>query len=162
MSRYEKLLHMLMDYDSTIMFTAIGDTSGNILWNTIRDDSKVQVPLPEIKKTLVRESNDWISRCKIEDSDELGRAMYHIASFEKIKQITIPLDAFHLLMVYVDNALHSKKQKQKVMVVMSKWVKLCPLLILLILLKNNSNFKNYLALESLISNIILSKMLMNS
>ena len=49
-----------MDYDATIMFTAIGDISGNILWNTIRDDSKVQVPLPEIKKTLARESKDWI------------------------------------------------------------------------------------------------------
>ena len=100
MSRYEKLLHMLMDYDATIMFTAIGDTSGNILWNTIRDDSKVQIPLPEIKKTLVRESKDWISRCKIEDSDDLGRALYHIASFEKIKQVTIPLDAFYLFCVF--------------------------------------------------------------
>ena len=50
MSRYEKLLHMLMDYDSTIMFTAISDTSGNILWNTLRDDAKVTVPLSEIKK----------------------------------------------------------------------------------------------------------------
>ena len=103
MSRYEKLLHMLMDYDAAIMFTAISDTSGHILWNTIRDDSKVQVPLSEIKKTLVRESSDWIQRCKIEDSDDLGRALYHIASFEKIKEVTIPLDAFHLLMVHVDN-----------------------------------------------------------
>jgi hypothetical protein len=85
------------------LFTAIGDTSGNILWNTTRDDSKVKVPLSEIKKTLVRESVDWIERCKIEDSDDLGRALYHIASFEKIKQVTVPLDAFHLLMIYVDN-----------------------------------------------------------
>ena len=103
MSRYEKLLHMLMDYEPTVLLTAISDTSGNILWNTIRDESKVEIPLPEIKKSLVRESNDWITRCKIEDSDDLGRAMYHIASFEKIKQVTIPLDAFHLLMIYVDN-----------------------------------------------------------
>ena len=112
MSRYEKLLHMLMDYDAAIMFTAISDTSGNILWNTIRDDSKVQVPLSEIKKTLVRESSDWIQRCKIEDSDDLGRAFYHNASFEKIKRITIPLDAFHLLMVHVDN-IPLKKTKTK-------------------------------------------------
>ena len=103
MSRYEKLLHMLMDYDVTILFTAIGDTSGNILWNTTRNDSKVKVPLSEIKKTLLRESADWIERCKIEDSDDLGRALYNIASFQKIKQITVPLDAFHLLMIYVDN-----------------------------------------------------------
>ena len=112
MSRYEKLLNMLMDYDAKIMFTAISDTSGNILWNTVRDESKVKIPLPEIKKTLVRESSDWITRCKIEDSDELGRAMYHIASFEKIKQVTIPLDAFHMLLIYVDNT-PLKKTKTK-------------------------------------------------
>ena len=103
MSRYEKLLHMLMDYEPTVILTAISDTKGNILWNTIRDDSKIQIPLEEIKKTLVRESSDWITRCKIEDSDDLGRAMYHIASFEKVKQVTIPLDAFHMLLIYVDN-----------------------------------------------------------
>ena len=101
-----------MDYEPTILLTTISDTSGNILWNTVRDESKVKIPLPEIKKTLVRESSDWITRCKIEDSDELGRAMYHIASFEKIKQVTIPLDAFHLLMIYVDN-IPLKKTKTK-------------------------------------------------
>ena len=101
-----------MDYEPTILLTAISDTSGNILWNTVRDESKVKIPLPEIKKTLVRESSDWITRCKIEDSDELGRAMYHITSFEKIKQVTIPLDAFHLLMIYVDN-IPLKKTKTK-------------------------------------------------
>ena len=122
MSRYEKLLHMLMDYEPTVILTAISDTKGNILWNTIRDDTKIQIPLEEIKKSLVRESSDWITRCKIEDSDDLGRAMYHIASFEKVKQVTIPLDAFHMLLIYVDNT-PSKRQKQKVMVVMSKWAK---------------------------------------
>ena len=66
----------------------------------------------KLKKTLVRESADWITRCKIEDSDNLGRAFYHIASFEKIKQVTVPLDAFHLLMVYVDNT-PLKKTKTK-------------------------------------------------
>ena len=92
-----------MDYEPTVILTAISDTKGNILWNTIRDDTKIQIPLEEIKKTLVRESSDWITRCKIEDSDDLGRAMYHIASFEKVKQVTIPLDAFHMLLIYVDN-----------------------------------------------------------
>ena len=112
MSRYEKLLHMLMDYEPTVLLTAISDTQGNILWNTIRDDSEIKIPLDEIKKTLVRESSDWINRCKIEDSDDLGRAMYHIASFEKVKQVTIPLDAFHMLLIYVDNA-PLKKTKTK-------------------------------------------------
>ena len=92
-----------MDYETTVILCAISDTKGNILWNTIRDDSEIKIPLEEIKKTLVRESSDWINRCKIEDSDDLGRAMYHIASFEKVKQVTIPIDAFHMLLIYVDN-----------------------------------------------------------
>lgn len=29
--------------------------------------------------------------------------MYHITSFEKIKRISIPIDAFHLLFISVDN-----------------------------------------------------------
>ena len=48
MSRYEKLLHMLMDYEPTVILTAISDTKGNILWNTIRDDSEIKIPLEEI------------------------------------------------------------------------------------------------------------------
>jgi len=101
-----------MDYESTVLLSAISDTKGNILWNAIRDDSEIQIPLEEIKKTLVRESSDWITRCKIEDSDDLGRAMYHITSFEKVKQVTIPLDAFHMLLIYVDNT-PLKKTKTK-------------------------------------------------
>ena len=31
---------MLMDYEPTILLTAISDTSGNILWNTVRDESE--------------------------------------------------------------------------------------------------------------------------
>ena len=67
---------MLMDYEPTVILTAISDTKGNILWNTIRDDTKIQIPLEEIKKSLVRESSDWITRCKIEDSDEFSFCLW--------------------------------------------------------------------------------------
>ena len=101
-----------MDYDSTIMFTAISDTSGNILWNTIRDDSKVQVPLPEIKKPWYVNLLTGLLGVKLKILMNLVGHLYHIASFEKIKQVTVPLDAFHLLMVYVDNT-PLKKTKTK-------------------------------------------------
>ena len=103
MSRYEKLLNMLMDYDSSIRFAAISDTSGKILWNSKRNDAKIKIPLSETKKTLQREAADWVDKCKLEDRSNLGRAMYHITSFEKIKRITIPIDAFHLLFISVNN-----------------------------------------------------------
>ena len=55
MGRYEKLLNMLMDFDNSIRFAAISNTSGEILWHSKRDDTKIMVPLSETKKTLQRE-----------------------------------------------------------------------------------------------------------
>ncbi|WP_316505473.1 hypothetical protein [Nitrosopumilus sp.] len=112
MGRYEKLLNMLMDFDNSIRFAAISSTSGEILWHSKRDDTKIMVPLSETKKTLQREGSDWVDRCKLEEKNNLGRAMYHIASFEKIKRITMPIDAFHLLFISVDNT-PLKKSKRK-------------------------------------------------
>ena len=103
MSRYEKLLNMLMDFDGSVEFAVISDTTGEILWNSSRSNLKLKVPLAETKKILKRESSDWIDRCKAEDRLGLGRALYHITSFQKIKQVTIPVDAFHLLYIVVNN-----------------------------------------------------------
>ena len=112
MSRYEKLLNMLMDFNESVRFAAISNTSGDILWNSKRTNAQINIPLSETKKTLRREAADWIDRCKLEDRSSLGRAMYHITSFEKIKRITIPIDAFHLLFISVDNP-PLKKSKTK-------------------------------------------------
>ncbi len=101
-----------MDFNKSIRFAAISNTSGDILWNSLRDDTQIQIPLSETKKTLQREAVDWIERCKLQDRSEVGRAMYHITSFEKIKRITIPIDAFHLLLIIVENE-PLKKTKTK-------------------------------------------------
>ena len=103
---------MLMDFDNTIRFAAISNTSGEILWHSKRDSAKMKIPLSETKKTLKREAIDWVDRCKLEDRNNLGRAMYHITSFEKLKRISIPIDAFHLLFISVDNE-PLKKSKTK-------------------------------------------------
>ena len=96
MGRYEKILNMLMDFDQSIRFSAISNTNGDILWHSKRTEAKIKVPLAETKRTLKREAADWIDRSKLEDRNNLGRAMYHITSFEKIK--TYPL---YLLMHFI-------------------------------------------------------------
>ena len=112
MKRYEKLLNMLMDYDGTIEFSAISNTSGEILWNSKRSNSSLPLPLTETKKILKREAVDWIDRCKAEDRINLGRAMYHITSFQRVKHVTIPVDAFHLLFITVSNEPLAKSKKK--------------------------------------------------
>lgn len=103
---------MLMDFNTSIRLAVISNTSGDILWNSKRKEVALKIPLSETKKSLKRESSDWVERCKLEDSTNVGRAMYTITSFEKIKRISIPIDAFHLLFIIIDNE-PLKKSKAK-------------------------------------------------
>ena len=101
MEKNEKLLNMLMDFNSSIRFAAICDKTGTILWHSKRNGLKNIIPLEDTKTTLKRAINAWEERTKI--SDKVGRGMYVIAAYEKIKRITIPLDNSQLLFISIDN-----------------------------------------------------------
>jgi hypothetical protein len=99
--KYEQLLNMLMDFNDSIRFAAICDSKGDILWNSQRAGIKNLIPLADTKKTLQRAIGAWQERSKI--TDKVGRGLYVIAAYEKIKRITIPLDKGNLLFISVGN-----------------------------------------------------------
>ena len=101
MEKYEKLLNMLMDFNSSIRFAAVCNSQGDILWHSQRSGIKNIIPLSDTKKTLQRAINAWQERAKI--SDKVGRGLYVLAAYEKIKRITIPLDKGNLLFISVTN-----------------------------------------------------------
>ena len=110
MEKYEKLLNMLMDFNADVRFAAICDKNGEILWNTKRAGVKNMVSLADTKKTLQRAISAWDERSEI--TDVVGKGMYVIAAYEKVKRITIPLDSKHILFISVDNtSLKSSKKK---------------------------------------------------
>ena len=101
---------MLMDFNNSIRFAAVCDKDGEILWNSQRKGLKNIIPLNDTKKTLKRATNAWQERSDI--TDKVGRGLYVIASYEKIKRITIPLDNNNLLFMSVDNVpLNASKGK---------------------------------------------------
>lgn len=90
-----------MDFNSSIRFAAICDKDGTILWHSKRTGLKNIIPLEDTKTTLKRAINAWQERTKI--SDKVGRGMYVIAAYEKIKRITIPINDSQLLFISIDN-----------------------------------------------------------
>jgi len=101
MEKYEKLLNMLMDFNDSIRFAAVCNSKGEILWHSQRTGIKNLIPLTDTKKTLLRAVNAWQERSKI--TNVVGRGLYVIAAYEKIKRITIPLDNGNLLFISVGN-----------------------------------------------------------
>ncbi len=101
MEKHEKLLNMLMDFNKNVRFAAVCDTDGQILWHSQRDNVKNIIPLAETKNTVKRAAKSWESRNGLQS--QTGRGMYAIASYAKIKRITIPLDKDNLLFISLDN-----------------------------------------------------------
>lgn len=101
---------MLMDFNESIRFTAVCNSKGEILWNSQRAGIRNIIPLADTKKTLQRAVNAWQERSKV--TDKVGRGLYVIAAYEKIKRITIPLENGHLLFISIGNTpLKSSKGK---------------------------------------------------
>ena len=99
-----------MDFNDNIRFAAVCNKDGEILWNSKRNNVKNFVPLEDTKKTLQRAANAWDERSKI--TGLVGKGLYVIAAYEKIKRITIPLNKDHILFISVDNTpLKSSKKK---------------------------------------------------
>ena len=92
---------MLMDFNDSIRFAAVCDQNGSIHWHSKRTNVKNMISLEDTKKTLKRAISAWQERSKIED--KVGRGMYVIAAYEKIKRITIPLENNNLLFISMDN-----------------------------------------------------------
>ncbi len=92
---------MLMDFNESIRFSAICNSKGDILWNSQRRGIKNIIPLTDTKKTLQRAVSAWQERSKV--TSKVGRGLYVIAAYEKIKRITIPLDNGHLLFISIGN-----------------------------------------------------------
>jgi len=99
--KYEKLLNMLMDFDELIRFAAVSNDKGEILWQSQRKGLKNIVPVEETKQTLVRAINAWKENFRI--IDHVGSGLYTIASYEKIKRITVPLDDGNILFISMNN-----------------------------------------------------------
>ena len=101
MDKYEKLLDMIMDFDETVRFAAVTDENGNILWNSQRTGLKNIVPVNETKQTILRALHAGKENADVKKF--IGSGLYSIASYEKIKRITVPLDNGKLLFCSVNN-----------------------------------------------------------
>ena len=101
---------MIMDFNDTIRFAAICNSNGEILWHSQRSGVKNIVPFEDTKNSLKRALSAWQERSTV--TPIVGRGLYTIASYEKIKRITVPLPKGDMLFVTVGNdPLKVKKGK---------------------------------------------------
>jgi len=96
----EKLLNMILGEIPSSRVAIICDHEGNILWNSIRDNTTSYLSMDETKESLKRSIESWQEREKL--SSKIGNGKYAIVAYDKIKRITVPLPNNHLLFVSLE------------------------------------------------------------
>ena len=101
MEKNEKLLNMLMDFNENIRFAAVSNDKGEILWWSQREGLKNIVPFEETKQTLMRALHAWVENDRVKNF--IGKGLYSISSYDKIKRITVPLGNGNMLYCTLSN-----------------------------------------------------------
>lgn len=96
----EKLLNMILGEIPSSRIAIICDENGEIMWNSVRDNTTSYLSLDETKESLKRSLDSWKAREKL--TPKIGNGKYAIVAYDKIKRITVPLPNNHLLFVSLE------------------------------------------------------------
>ena len=100
-----------MRIDPKIRFATIFDVNGKILYSAHRQGVTNLLSPEENKKSLELAVSAWKARSEF--TPKIGKGNYVLASYEKIKRITIPLDDEHLLYITMETSANHDKIIEK-------------------------------------------------
>ena len=98
---HQHLLDKIMDIDENLRYGTICDMNAKSVCTSKRDGVETFLSPEETQETLQHAVNAWKSRTK--HYDKIGKGLYTMAVYEKLRRVTFPLNDDHLLLVTIDN-----------------------------------------------------------
>ena len=98
----QNLVDKVLALDENIRFAAIADLDGNMLISKSQEGTNLYLSPESTKDTLHHAASAWKSRMK--HVNEIGRGLYTIAVYEKLRRVTMPIANDRILLVTIDNA----------------------------------------------------------
>jgi hypothetical protein len=119
---YAKLCHDVLDLDPKVRFVGVCDNTGVINYGGLREGIKSFLTDDEIKNANLITLERWRLHNKL--ADRIGKARYAMEEYEKVKQITLPLEEEHLLLISTEvDADHGKIIESAIQLIISNLVK---------------------------------------
>ena len=98
----EGQMDRILAIDDNIRFVAISDLDGTLIASKSREGANLFLSPASTQDTLRHAASAWKSRMK--HFDEIGRGLYTLAVYEKLRRVTMPLSENRILLVTIDNA----------------------------------------------------------
>jgi len=100
--KHQQLIDTIMDNNKNIRFATICNMVGNIEVSSETDGIEKYLTTEETKESLQNVARAWIVASKT-ISKKIGRELYTLTSFEKLKRVTVSLDDGFLLLATMKN-----------------------------------------------------------
>ena len=97
---FEGLCQDVMKIDSDVRFAGVLDKNGQLVAGGYKDGLSSHLLTDESKMSFHYASRAWESRKNL--SHRVGKERFSIVEFEKVKQISVPVDAQNILLVSVE------------------------------------------------------------
>ncbi|MEE8132327.1 MAG: hypothetical protein V3T40_01995 [Nitrososphaerales archaeon] len=104
---YKSVYEDVVKIDPKIRFVTIFDTDGKIAYTGHPEGVRNLLTPDESKRSLEQAGAIWKLRKELEP--KIGKGLYVLAVYEKIKRITMPLDDKHLIYVTTESDVDHKK-----------------------------------------------------
>jgi len=111
---HQKLIDSIMDLDKNIRFATICNMVGDIQVTGQRKDLEKFLTPEETHKSLEYATKSWVFS-RIPNYKNIGRGLYTLSVYEKLKRVTILLLDGFLLLVTIDNKGKQNKIIDKIL-----------------------------------------------
>ncbi len=104
---YDKFCDKVMEFDPNIRFTGILAKNGNLLARERKDETESLLTDEESKMSFHYATQRWEARGNL--AYKIGNEKFSMTEYDKIKQISIPVNGRELLIISTDlDADHNK------------------------------------------------------
>ncbi len=100
--KHQQLIDTIMDNDKNIRFATICDMSGNIEVTGQSEGIEKFLTQEETKESLEHAAKAWLHARK-PHFKKIGKGLYTLTVYEKLKRATVPLEDGFLLLATMDN-----------------------------------------------------------
>ena len=111
--KHKLMLTKVLKLDRHIRFAAIADMEGKLLASAVRADVSTLVTLEDTKRFMQWSVTAWNMRKA--HHPKLGKELYNISTFEKLRRATMMVDDDRLILITIDNKGGQKQILDKIL-----------------------------------------------
>jgi len=100
--KHQQLIDTIMDHDKNIRFATICNMVGDIEVTGQSEGIEKFLTAEETKENLESAAKAWIHARKT-IAKKIGKGLYTLTAYEKLKRVTVPLEDGFLLLATMDN-----------------------------------------------------------